>query len=248
MLKGLSTKPAESDRLELMQKQLDELLDSGTTNPLRGRTAKDDMSKLQDVWVTLATGARVPMKITKSGVMVSEDEMVEPIVPLGMVGGPLGYEVVFKNGGCQITYPMKGKAPVQMRNGRPQISKEAALRIIEEIETSGAEMRKINKDEVDIGWIEEAHPVLRDLPEHLKTSLKETPSEDLHGLPDCNRRRRKLLNEGFVVYLYAGEKEGYWLGRAVKEVGGDPRKLVKVDILRDRDGEGHHDMMKKDGV
>eukprot|EP00434_Breviolum_minutum_P018297 symbB.v1.2.016141.t1/scaffold1167.1/size134246/1 len=173
MLKGLSTKPAESDRLELMQKQLDELLDSGTTNPLRGRTAKDDMSKLQDVWVTLATGARVPMKITKSGVMVSEDEMVEPI---------------------------------------------------------------------------EAHPVLRDLPEHLKTSLKETPSEDLHGLPDCNRRRRKLLNEGFVVYLYAGEKEGYWLGRAVKEVGGDPRKLVEVDILRDRDGEGHHDMMKKDGV
>ena len=81
MLKGLSTKPAESDRLELMQKQLDELLDSGTTNPLRGRTAKDDMSKLQDVWVTLATGARAPMKITKSGVMVSEDEMVEPIVP-----------------------------------------------------------------------------------------------------------------------------------------------------------------------
>ena len=63
-----------------------------------------------------------------------------------MVGGPLGYEVVFKNGGCQITHPMKGKVPVQMRNGRPQISKEAALRIIEEIETSGAEMRKINKD------------------------------------------------------------------------------------------------------
>ena len=128
MLKGLSTKPAESDRLELMQKQLDELkkmkvlrltrlstgpaqglLDSGATNPLRGRTAKDDMSKLEDVWVSLATGARVPMKITKSGVMVSEDEMVEPIVPLGMVGGPLGYEVVFKNGGCQIIHPMKGK-------------------------------------------------------------------------------------------------------------------------------------------
>ena len=269
MLKGLSTKPAESDRLELMQKQLDELkkmkvlrltrlstgpaqglLDSGATNPLRGRTAKDDMSKLEDVWVTLATGARVPMKITKSGVMVSEDEMVEPIVPLGMVGGPLGYEVVFKNGGCQITHPRKGKVPVQMRNGCPQISKEAALRIIEEIETSGAEMRKINKEEVDAEkrWIEEfveAHPVL---PEPLKTSLKETPSEDLRGLPDCNRRRRKLLNEGFVVYLYAGEKEGYWLGRAVKEVGRDPRKLVEVDILRDRDGEGHHDMMKKDGV
>ena len=110
----------------------------------------------------------MPMKITKSGVMVSEDEMVEPIVPLGMVGGPLGYEVVFKNGGCQITHPTKGKVPVQMRNGCPQISKEAALRIIEEIETSGAEMRKINKQEVDVEkWIEEfveAHPVLRDLP------------------------------------------------------------------------------------
>ena len=47
----------------------------------------DDMEAM----VTLATGARVAMKITKAGVMVSEDEKVEPIVPLGMLGGQLGY-------------------------------------------------------------------------------------------------------------------------------------------------------------
>ncbi len=58
--------------------------------------------------MTLATGARVAMKITKAGVMVSEDEKVEPIAPLGMLGGQLGYEVIFKNGECQIHHPVKG--------------------------------------------------------------------------------------------------------------------------------------------
>ena len=59
-------------------------------------------------------------------------------------------------------------------------------------------------------WIEEfveAHPILRHLPAHIKKSLKEVPSPDLRRLPDCNRRRRKVLEQGFVVYLYAGKKE-----------------------------------------
>ena len=89
MLKGMSTKSAEEDRLAAMQRQLDGLkmrvfrltklstgpaqglLDSGATNPLRGRTVNDDMEAMEKVWVTLATGARVAMRITKAGVMVS---------------------------------------------------------------------------------------------------------------------------------------------------------------------------------
>ena len=79
MLKGMSTKSAEEDRLAPMQRQLDDLkkmkvfrltklsstgpahglLDSGATNPLRGRTMNDNMEAMEKVWVTLATGARV---------------------------------------------------------------------------------------------------------------------------------------------------------------------------------------------
>ena len=91
----------------------------------------------------LATGARVPMKITKAGVMVSEDEKVEPVVPLTIVGVMLGCEVVFKNGGCQLAHPTNGTIPVHMINGRPQISKKAAVRIIEEIEVGSSEAKRL---------------------------------------------------------------------------------------------------------
>lgn len=93
-----------------------------------------------------------------------------------------------------------------------------------------------------------AHPVLRELPEHLRTALVETPAETLHGLPGCNRRRRRLLREGFVVYLYAGEKDGYTLARAMKEVGGDDRRMIEIDILRERDSSESHDVLKRGGV
>ena len=34
-----------------------------------------------------------------------------------------------------------------------------------------------------------------------------------------------------VLHLYSGEKDGYTLSRALKEVGGDPRKLKEIDVL-----------------
>ena len=47
-----------------------------------------------------------------------------------------------------------------------------------------------------------------------------------------NRRRRKLWRrEGDVtLYLYSGEKSGYTYERAVKELGGDHRKVIQVDL------------------
>ena len=35
------------------------------------------------------------------------------------------------------------------------------------------------------------------------------------------------------------------MGRAVKEIGGDPRKLVEIGIERDEEGGDQHDMLKK---
>ena len=253
MLKGMSTKSAEEDRLAAMRRQLDDLkkmkvfrltklsstgpahglLDSGATNPLRGRTMNDDMEAIEKVWVTLATGARVAMKITKAGVMVSEDEKIEPIVPLGMLGGQLWYEVIFKNGECQIHHPVKGGVPAGMKNGCPQIAKEVAFRIIDDIEEGVTEAKRMSVSEKygEARWIEEfveARPILRHLPAHIKKSLKEVPSPGLRRPP-------------------AGKKEGYWIGRAVKEIGRDPGRLAEIDIERDEEGD-QHDMLKKGGV
>lgn len=132
-----------------------------------------------DAWVKLATGARVPMKITKAGVMASE-EKVELVVPLTIVGVMLGCEVVFKNGGCQLAHPTNGTIPVHMINGRPQISKKAAMRIIEEIEVGSSEAKRLSNQDTwsERKWIEglvDFYPVLRDLPKHAQASLMETP-------------------------------------------------------------------------
>ncbi len=271
MLKGISARNADQDRLSVMQQQLDELrkmkvlrltklikgptqglIDSGATNPLRGRKKDERLEDLQEVWVTLATGEKVAMRMTKSGVMVHEDEHVEPIIPMGLATEELGYEIVVKEGKCRMFHPVRGEVAVEMKNGCPQVSKKIALKMIEEYEKKDVKMKRV---EVQTGgerkWLEDfvlAHPVLRELPEHVRQSLVDTPSETLHGLPDCNRRRRKLLEEGFVVYIYAGEKEGYSLARAMKEVGGDPRRLVEIDILREKESNDSHDMLKSGGV
>ena len=42
------------------------------------------------------------------------------------------------------------------------------------------------------------------------------------------------------MHLYAGPKEGYYLQRAVKEMGGDPTRILERDKS--------HDMMADDGM
>ena len=47
------------------------------------------------------------------------------------------------------------------------------------------------------------------------------------------------MKRGFILHLYAGEKDGYTLQRALKEVGGDTTRLVEIDLKR---GD-NHDML-----
>ena len=157
-----------------------------------------------------------------------------------------------QGGQAPIVPPWEGEVMVEMKGGCPQVSKKVVLKMIEEYEEKDRRMRKI-EDQTggERNWLADfilAHPVFRDLPEHLRKTLVETPAESLHGLPGSNRRRRRLLQEGFVVYLYAGEKEGYTLGRAMKEVGGDERRLLEIDVLREEHSSESHDMLKTGGV
>ena len=276
ILKGLSARTGEAEsrtkdeRLIAMQGQLDELrelkvlrlsrigkeqeayglLDSGATNPMRGKRRGEDLSQLEEVQVTLADGSQVGMKMTASGVMVVEDEWAEPIVPLGLLTSKLGYVAPWKKGRMTLSHPIDGKVEVCMRSGCPQVSRLDALRMIqklEEVETPRMQALKLSQEEMWLRGLMEAHPVLRMLPEAIKRRLVVKPAEDLRGIPDANRRRRRVMAEqGFVVHLYAGESAGYNLSRAFKEAGGDGRRLVEIDVKREnheKHRKGAHDML-----
>lgn len=53
-----------------------------------------------------------------------------------------------------------------------------------------------------------------------------------------------MKTEGFIFHLYAGEDEGYTLGRAWNQRGGPDRKPVEIDIVRRDD----RDMLKSKGA
>ncbi|CAL1147694.1 unnamed protein product, partial [Cladocopium goreaui] len=205
---GEAESRTKDERLTAMQGQLDELrklkvlrlsrigkeqeayglLDSGATNPMRGKRRGEDLSQLEEVQVTLADGS--------------------------------------------------------------QVSRLDAMRMIqklEEVETPRMQALKLSQEEMWLWELMEAHPVLKMLPEAIKRRLVVKPAEDLRGIPDANRRRRRVMAEqGFVVHLYAGESAGYSLSRAFKEAGGDGRRLVEIDVRREnheKHKKGAHDML-----
>ena len=275
MLKSMSTlqKQETEDKtknvkLQAMQEQLDELrrmkvlrlsrittekvkyglLDSGATHPMRGRKHGEDVGQYQLVKVTLADGRQAELRMTPAEVMVMETGDVEPIVPA--LTEKLGYVITWRKGSMEITHPVRDPILVKMANGCPQIPLKQALRMIDELE-GGKIMKKATVETEEETWLRdliEAHPALRALPDTVKRRLVVRPDEGLHRLPGCNRRQRKLLeSEGFVVHLYAGRDEGLTLSRAFQEHGGDGRRLIEIDIERQTERSGSHDMLAENG-
>eukprot|EP00435_Cladocopium_sp_Y103_P026109 s3339_g6.t1 len=158
--------------------------------------------------------------MTESGVMVMDEEAVEPIVPMNHLAGHLGYTIHWSQGRMKLSHPHKGDIKVTMCNGCPQVPRKVALKIIQEIEDGGW-LKKAEVSQEEEKWLKELiqrHPVLKTLPEQVKEKLVVKPSDSLKGLPGCNRRRRKVIEqEGFVVHLYAGSRDGYTLARALQE-------------------------------
>ena len=240
-------------RLTKLERGVDEkgLLDSGATHPMRGRRADEEVDGYEKVKVTMANGEKVTMRMTSTGIMVCEDTDVEPIIPMSSLVEKLGYTISWTEEGMQMTHPYKKQVVVKIINGCPQVSKKEALKMIEELEDE-KKIRKVKgKESEERNWLLqliEAHPVLKELPNNLKQGLVEYPAEDLKRIPGCNRRRRRRLTRGFVVHLFAGEEEGYSLTRALKECGGDQRMLVELDLKREKEKDGSHDILRKDGV
>ena len=220
------------------------LLDSGATHPLRCLEIGDEPTKMDQVMVSLADGTKIKMLMTKGGVMLSLDEAIEPIIPLGWLAQS-GCTVDWTAGGLQVIHPSRGMLPVVVRNGCPQIPRLLALELIKEYEIREIE-RVLKSLEIEVDrrrdpdaekqWLQELvrhHPVLQRLPEKIKNELAVTPGE-WNDLP-FNRFRRKEFRKGCVVHLYAGKDEGYTLEKALK-ARGYGKRVMEIDILR---GETH---------
>ena len=281
MLKSMSAPKTEEreGKIDKLQKQLDELkslkvfrlsrieadgqegfLDSGATHALRGKRRREDLRHLREIQVSLACGKKVPLKMTRGGTMVSPEQEVEPIVPLGRLVRVLGCTLEWnQEGGMVLNHPQRGAIRTRDRGGCPHIPKDMALQLIEELEgaTSAGdegliEARKIEgeKREEEI-WIKDfvkTHPVLSQLPPHIQDELIKIPSQNATGLPGVNKRRRKRwAKHGVTLHLYSGPNEGFTLSRALQEAGGDEALILEVDLKNgpewDMVGEGVYEVL-----
>ena len=215
------------------------LIDSGATHPLRGRKLGEKVENYQQVSVTLAGDQEVKMHLSPSGTILGAPG-VEPIVPMGMLASVLGCRVNWSATGMEILHPDQGCLEVKIVEGCPMVDKEVALDLIDQMEKKvSVKLRALQVEggcaEVDfIKNVVDSHPAFRDLPWDVKKALVDMPASDVRDLG--NRRMRKVWKrEGVMVHAFAGPNEGYTLRRAFHEVGGDKRKLIEMDILRDSD-------------
>ena len=183
--------------------------------------------------MTLAGDKEIYMALTPTGVIVGE-EGTEPIVPMGLLTAVLGCEISWKPEGLQVVHPVLGKLEVVVQAGCPMVSQTTAMKLIEEIETKAVKVVKSLKvgEDSEEAWLRrlvDEHPALRGIPEEVKKGLVEKPAPDI--LPLDNRRRRKLWRtKGMMIHAFSGKNEGYTLGRAFHEVGGDRRLMHEFDI------------------
>ena len=134
------------------------------------------------------------------------------------------------------------------------MEKEAALDLIEELDSVGEEdgeeqedqeLKRIKRlDDQEEEWLRSfvgMHPVFKEIPQRLKDEVIRRPATTSAGIPGANKRRRKLWKKkGLTLHLYSGEKSGFTLERALQEAGGDVRLLLEIDW---KNGE-EFDMLK----
>ena len=244
-LKTLSLKVLRLNRLSRGARQ--GLVDSGATHPLRPKYQWEDVTGHKVVDVTMANGSVEKLRISPSGSMIASHYDIEPIVPMGQLIEKLGCTVQWLPQGASIWHPKRGELPVKTGEGCPQLSRSLVLSLIQELEEKNTEiqMNKLDFNE-ELDWMKQLiakHPVLQKLPEEIREGLAVAPGS-WSDLPGNKRQRKRWRREGFVVHLYAGEKEGFTLGRAWQQQGGDSSLLMEVDVKR----SSSHDMVKSGGI
>eukprot|EP00435_Cladocopium_sp_Y103_P026293 s3759_g6.t1 len=222
------------------------LLDSGATHALRPIKKGESLDGYRTVPVTLANGQSTQLHMTEGGVMVSKRADIEPILPMGLLIEKLGCKMVWGDDGALLQHPQRGSLPIKVNGGCPQISRSLALELIEELENVvvlGKIQERTFKEEYE--WMKqlvETHPILRQLPHHIKSKLAVEPGL-WSNLPANRRTRKRFQRDGLMVHLYSGPDQGYTLGRAWRQRGGDNMSLLEIDLLRG----SQHDMLQEDG-
>ena len=211
------------------------LFDSGATNPLRPLKPGEETTSYRQVEVALANGGKTQLAITRGGTLVSLDLDIEPIVPMGLLIGVLGCKATWEEGGITVIHPKIGKLPIKQSEGCPQVSRQLALQLIEEIEDKklciGEVASDFTKEEAWLERLIKEHPVLSSLPSWIQEGLKCEVGEWNH-LP-CNKRMRKRMKrDGYLLHLFAGPDQGFTLHRAWHQVGGEGWQLLEVDVER----------------
>ena len=231
-LKGGSLRVLRLARVQPCDEEMG-LLDSGATHCLRPPLHREDVTPYVKVKINLAGGQHAELRMSPGKVIIGE-EGVEPIVPLGHLVSKLGCSLQWTQDELVVVHPVRGQIHTILKDGCPMISKKLAMKLIQEIEEKQEGSIRSLREEEDpmMKWMQrlvEEHPVFQSLPVDVKSMLVVKPR--VHNI--CgNRRRRKLWKRegGVTVYLYSGEKTGYTYERAAKELGGDQRKVVQVDI------------------
>lgn len=132
---------------KVMKGESHKLLDSGATHPLRPMRQEERDGEYPMIEVTLADGAVTRMKMSSGGAMLTEDDKLEPIVPMGLLTQKFNCTVAWKKEGLEVIHPTKGKLEVTEINGCPQVSRRLALELIGEIEER-IKMSKQNQEDV----------------------------------------------------------------------------------------------------
>ena len=193
------------------------LLDSGATHPLRPVKEGEDVRKYHKVQVSLADGQTIWLPMSPGGAMISEEEDIEPILPMGMLTEVLGCDVTWSKGSIQVVHPEYGRLPVEEVDGCPQLPRKIALQLIGELEDvkKGMKFKEVEEFEKEVQWMRdlvEAHPVLSTLPKGIRERLVVTPGP-WSTLPANKRKRKAMKRDGFICHLFAGEETGYTLSR-----------------------------------
>ena len=151
------------------------LIDSGATHPLRPRRPGECDLSYKKVSVTLANGESTTLQVAPGGIMVTDRHDVEPILPMGQLVHDLGCQVKWAGETLNVIHPVRGQLPVQNRNDAHNFQGLWLLDLIEEMEAAGVQksMKSISFEK-EKKWMEdlvESHPVLRSLPQHIKSRL-----------------------------------------------------------------------------
>ena len=232
-LKGASFKVLRLARVKA-DEEARGLIDSGATHALRPQMPGEPIGHYSQVHVTLAGDKKMVMKLSPGGVIVGQPN-VEPIVPMGALVTTLGCTLQWADTHLVINHPTMGQIPTVIQDGCPMVSKPVAMQLICELEGKPAvERLKVQsfQSEEMMEWFErltKEHPAFQGIPERLRKELVVPPEVNAVA---GNRRFRKLWKKqkGVILHLYSGENDGFTFKRAVKDLGGDVRKVIEVDL------------------